>query len=120
MYPSSWNEVTNNASPGQQWCSIQFTDNYALTSSDYKCYYATDETNNNYYRNVGLINTGGKIVNDASINGQNGNKDQSNLYFTFNFYTSDSDVVTFYFGDGSSYDVTLSDCASGSNKKYWN
>jgi hypothetical protein len=45
-----------------------------------------------------------------------------NLIYTinFNFYTSNTDVVTFYFNDGSSYRVALNNCAAGSNKKYWN
>jgi hypothetical protein len=120
LYASTWNKVTNNKSPGQQFCRIQLTNNNALITSGFKCYYATGETNNNYYRNVGLINTGGKITTSASINGKYGTGNKFNLYYAFNFYTSNTDVVTFYFNDGSSYKVALNNCASGSNKKYWN
>ena len=55
-----------------------------FTTDGYVCYFATDETNNQYYRNVGLLNTKDKIVTSAKFNGINGRLQTNAPFFEFN------------------------------------
>ena len=107
LYASSWNKATNYLSPGQQYCSVQLTSLNSLTSNNPRCYHATTETQNQYYRSVGLLNTGGKIVTKAVYKGINGVNNGGDFYYTFDGYGTTSDQVTFYFQDGSSYSVSF-------------
>jgi len=119
LYASSWNKATNYLSPGQQYCSIQFTSQNSLTSSAPKCYFADGETTNQYYRSVGLLNTGGKIVKSATFNGVNGANNGQDFYYNFNVFGTSKDQVNFYFQDGSSYSVAIGNCLSGAKKQMW-
>jgi len=119
LYASSWNKATNYLSPGQQYCSVQLTSLNSLNSNSPKCYHATTETQNLYYRSVGLLNTGGKIVTKAVYKGINGVNNGGDFYYTFNGYGTNSDQVTFFFQDGTTYSVPLSNCLDNSNYQIW-
>ena len=119
LYASSWNKVTNNKSPGQEYCSVKFTNKNPFRTRKYKCYHATGEASNQYYRSITLLNTGSKILKGASLNGQQGTNYNVDSYFNLNVYATENDLVTFYFEDYSSYNVRLKDCINGSNKQLW-
>ena len=55
-----------------------------FTFDGYVCYHATGETNNQYYRNVGLLNIKDKIVVSATYNGIAGRLQSNAPYFEFN------------------------------------
>ena len=119
LYTSTWKKATNNASPGVQSCSVQMTSQNLFASSGYQCYYANGETNNAYYRSVGLLNIKDKIVISATYNKINGVLQSSQPYFQFNGQGTGSMPVTFRFSDGSTYSVSLSQCKSGASKQIW-
>jgi hypothetical protein len=119
LYASTWSRATNNKPPGETSCRVQLTDRNMMNGNQYKCYHATGEVWNPYYRNVGLFNTNNRIVKRAVFNGREGQHRGSNPYYAFDGYGTGNDQVTFYFEDGGSHSVYLQDCASGANKKYW-
>ncbi len=120
LYKSTWNKATSNLPPGITQCSVQLTNNNLFSFSGYVCYHATGETNNQYYRNVGLLNTNERIVTRATYNGITGRMQSSAPYFQFNGFGTANQQVTFYFADGgSSYSLPLSQCKDGSKKQIW-
>jgi len=119
LYLSSWNKATNYASPGVTSCSVQMTSKNIFTTDGYVCYFATGETNNQYYRNVGLLNTKDKIVTSAKYNGINGRLQTNAPYFEFNGQGDASMPVVFTFSDGSTHSVPLNQCKNGANKQMW-
>ncbi|CAF0889506.1 unnamed protein product [Brachionus calyciflorus] len=119
LYGSTWDLATNRKPPGETNCSVKLTNRNMLKSSDYQCYHSTGETNNSYYRNVGLFNTNGKLVVGAKFKGADGAHRGNNGYWAFDGYGTGDDQVNFYFQDGSNHAVFLRDCKNGSNKQIW-
>ena len=119
LYKSSWDKATNYKSPGQTYCSVQLTSQNTFSFDGPVCYHASGETQNQYYRAVGLLNTNNKIVVRAIFNGINGVPQSSAPYFQFNGYGLGSSPVVFSFSDGSSYSIPLNQCKDGSNKQMW-
>ncbi|RNA10692.1 SCP-like extracellular [Brachionus plicatilis] len=119
LYASSWGLATNNKPPGQTYCNVKLSNRNTFRNSGYQCYHATGETNNNYYRNVGLFNTNDKLVVSAKYRGVNGAHRGNNGYWAFDGWGTGNDRVTFYFEDGTSHSVYLRDCKDGSKKQFW-
>ena len=117
LYASSWDIATNSLPPGITYCSVQMTDRNIFTTSDYECYY--NDGWSDWYHNVALLNTNDKIVGGATMKGINGAHRGSNPYWAFDGYATLDEVVTFYFEDGSTYNVKLADCKSGFSKQIW-
>ena len=121
LYASSWNRATNWASPGVQSCNVQMTSKNIFTFDGYVCYFATGETNNQWYRNVGLLNIKEKIVVSATYNGITGRLQSNAPYFEFNGQGDGNAPVIFRFSDGSTHSVPLNQCKSGGDpKQMWN
>jgi hypothetical protein len=120
LYESTWIKATANGPSGIIYCSVQLTTkNIFNSTSSPVCYYYDGIINNDYYRNVGLLNTGGKIVVSAKLDsGVSGQLDQFSPYFAFS-YAKSNQMVTFNFDDGSSYKLPFSSCLSGANKQVW-
>ena len=97
----------------------QLTDMNILNLNGPRCYYATGEINNAYYHNVGLLNTGGRIVKSATLKGATGAHRGANPYYAFDVVAYGDDQVTFYYEDGGSHTVYLRDCVDGTNKQMW-
>lgn len=119
LYGSTWDRATGRKPPGITNCKVQLTNKNAFNFNGPRCYHATGEVNNPYYRNVGLLNTGGKIVSSALLNGIHGSHRGNNPYYAFDGLANPDQLVTFYFEDGSSYSVALRDCLNGNNKQFW-
>lgn len=119
MYTSTWIKAIGYKPPGRSSCSVKLTSKNTFKSNGYKCYHATGETQNQHYRNVGLLNTNDKIVSRATFKGIEGAHRGNNPYYAFDVYGTVDDYVTFYFTDGGSYSVQLKYCLDGSKKKYW-
>lgn len=119
LYKSSWDLATNYKPPGVTYCSVKLSNKNIFKNSGYQCYHATGETNNNYYRNVGLFNTNEKLVVSAKFRGMNGAHRGNNGYWAFDGWGTGNDQVTFFFNDGSSHSVHLRDCKDGSQKQFW-
>jgi hypothetical protein len=122
LYASAWNLATNNAAPGQKYCTVQRTDGLPLASySGPVCYYSPEgEKNNDYYKLLGLFNTGSKTVASASYNGVKANFNGVTSYLAFynGPFNSDS-KVTFTFTDGTTHTVKVSDCVKENSLKIW-
>ncbi|CAF1151781.1 unnamed protein product, partial [Brachionus calyciflorus] len=116
---STWDLATNRKPPGETRCSVKLTNLNMLKSPSFQCFHSTGETDNSYYRNVGLFNTNGKLVVGAKFKGVNGAHRGNNGYWAFDGYGTDNDQVIFYFQDGSNHAVFLRDCKNGSNKQIW-
>ena len=86
----------------------------------YRCYHSTGEVNNDWYRSVGLLNTGSRIVTAAYYNGQWGSHGGGNPYYAFSGFGTQEQEVTFYFDDGGYYSVQLKYCLNGAMKQLWN
>eukprot|EP00731_Ephydatia_muelleri_P007573 Em0003g1821a len=123
LYGSTWNRVTNNASPGQRFCSVRMTGKNMLSSSGGPiCFYEPDsEKNNPYFKLLALFNTGNRLVVSARVEGKgtaafNGVQP----YFAFNFLTSPEDRVNFGLSDGSTHSVRIADCVIVNASQMWN
>jgi len=119
---STWPTATGNAAPGQTRCSAVLTNRNPISSGDYQCYYKPGTgTNNPYYRNIGLLNTGDKIVSRAVLAGRNGEHRGPNPYFAFDQGRpiDANEQVTFYFEDGSSHSVRFSACQDVGFEQQW-
>ena len=119
LYASTWNKATSNLPPGETKCSARLKSKSIFNFDGYRCYHSTGETNNQWYRNVGLLNTKERIVTGASFNGKMGAHRGSNPYFAFDGFGTGDQKVTFYFADGGRHEVLLKDCLNGSEKQIW-
>ena len=121
LYTSTWNQLTNNQSPGIVSCSVQLTSRNAFDFNEPRCFYKPGTGNDNsYYRNVGLLNTNGRIVRSATIDQRLGEHRGDNPYFAFNFGSIDvNKQVIFTFEDGTTHSVLLRDCDYQQNEQIW-
>ena len=121
LYASTWKKLTNGMSPGITACSVQLSSRNPLNSNGPRCFYKPDSGyGNEYYRNVGLLNTNGRIVSKATIDGHRGEHRGDNAFFAFNFGRISVDKqVVFTFEDGGSHTVYLRDCEYPANKQHW-
>ncbi|CAF1495268.1 unnamed protein product [Rotaria sp. Silwood1] len=86
LYGSTWGRLTNNKPPGETHCSVRFTDSSAFNFHGPRCFYKPGtDYGNAYYHNVGLLNTGGRIVTGATIDNRAGEHRGDNPYYAFNF-----------------------------------
>ncbi|UJR11941.1 hypothetical protein I4U23_016119 [Adineta vaga] len=86
------------------------------------CYKPDSNLHELYYRNVGLFNTNGRIVRNATIDHHRGRHDGGNSYFAFNFggqIISVDKQVVFTFQDGNTHTVRLRDCQYPNGKQFW-
>jgi hypothetical protein len=120
LYASTWKKLTNNMSPGITSCNVKLSSHNAFSFNGPRCYYKPDSDFGNEYRNVGLVNTNGRIVSRATIDNRPGEHRGDNSFFAFNFspITVDKQVV-FTFEDGSTHTVYLRDCQYTKNKQLW-
>ena len=119
---SAWPKATgNNPHLWQARCSVQLSTQNPLYGGDCQCYYKPGtETNNAYYRNIGILNTGSKIVTGATLGGQAGNHAGPNPYYAFTIRAIDvNEEVVFSFNDGSTHSVRFSDCKSVGSEELW-
>jgi len=118
---SAWPKATGNAPPGETKCSVQLSSRNSLSGGAFQCYYKPGtETNNAYYRNIGILNTGSKIVTGATLGGQPGNHAGPNPYYAFTGRAIDiNEQVVFSFNDGSTHSVRFSDCKSVGSDQLW-
>ncbi len=119
---SAWPKATGNPELGVARCSVQLSTQNSLSGKNFQCYYRPgSETTNAYYRNIGILNTGSKIVTGATLGGQPGNHDGPNPYYSFTGRAIDiNEEVVFTFNDGSTHSVRFSDCKSVGSEKRWN
>uniref|UniRef100_A0A915KPA5 Uncharacterized protein n=1 Tax=Romanomermis culicivorax TaxID=13658 RepID=A0A915KPA5_ROMCU len=109
----TWPTATANAAPGQVYCTAQLTSKNPLTGASNQCFYKPGTgTTNAYYRNVGILNTGGKIVKGATVGGAAGSHAGDNPYYAFNLgrAINVTEIVTFTFDDGTTYSTPFSSC----------
>lgn len=121
LYQSSWNAATDGEPPGQEWCSVELTDNNIFNFDSPVCYYQpTSEKYNDYCHILGIFNTGGRIAQSATLDNQSGSFNGIGPYFAFYFGpVSQEATVVFTFEDGSSHSVTLKDCIREDNRHIW-
>ncbi|CAF1527215.1 unnamed protein product [Rotaria sordida] len=121
LYGSTWSKLTNNKPPGQTYCSVQLTSRNAFSFQEPRCYYKPGtDYNNPYYHNVGLLNTGGRIVRGASIDNRAGQHRGDNPYYAFDFGPIDGNKqVVFTFEDGTTSSVFLRDCTYQGSEQMW-
>ena len=75
------------------------------------------EANNQYYAVVGVLNTGGRDSQSATLAGVNARRDAGDQWFQFNsggLFNGDAPLVV-QFEDGSSANFRLQDCIVGGN-----
>ena len=69
---------------------------------------------------MGLLNTNGRRVIRATIDGRQGEHRGDNPYFAFDFGPIDGNKqIIFYLDDGSTAIVYLRDCEYQKHNKYW-
>jgi PAN domain len=121
LYASTWDKLTNHASPGQTHCKVQLTSLNAFNFDGARCFYKPGtDFNNAYYHNVGLLNTKGRKVIKATIDDRAGEHRGDNPYYAFNFGPIDGNKqVIFTLDDGTTQTVYLRDCEYQQNEQYW-
>ncbi|CAF1508701.1 unnamed protein product [Adineta ricciae] len=92
LYGSTWDKLTNHKPPGITSCK----------------------------RNIGLLNTNGRIVVKATIDGRSGVHHGDNSYYAFTHGPIyDYKKVIFAFEDGGTHSVFLRDCVKQRNQQTW-
>jgi len=121
LYSTSWARITRNKPPGQTSCSVKLSSHNAFNFNGPRCFYKPGtDFNNTYYHNVGLLNTNGRRVTRATIDGRQGEHRGDNPYFAFDFGPIDGNKqIIFYLDDGSKTAVYLRDCEYQKQNKYW-
>jgi hypothetical protein len=122
LYGSSWDLATNHAPAGQTYCTVQMTDGKPLANAPSPvCYYSPQsEQYNDWFKLLGLFNTGSRIVKSASINGVQANFNGQTSYLAFYNGPFNSDSrVKFTFTDGSTHEVKLNDCVREKANHIW-
>ncbi|KAJ3345787.1 hypothetical protein HDU83_003710 [Entophlyctis luteolus] len=117
MITSTWNAATANAAFGSTSCSVSLTSANPLPGTDAVCYYRpTSDFANAYYKLLGVLNTSGRLVASAALDGIAGSVSSGDWY---QFQAgaspfSDASVLVFTYTDGSSSTFALSACAQPS------
>jgi len=120
LYGSTWDRLTNNQPPGQTKCSVKLSTRNALVAADNICFYKPGtDFGNRYYHNVGLLNTGDKLVTSATIGNKIGAHRGANPYFAFDGEVNDSEQIKFTLSDGSVKYVYLRDCIYLREEQMW-
>ncbi|KAI8807034.1 hypothetical protein BJ742DRAFT_854659 [Cladochytrium replicatum] len=116
MIAKTWNAATNNASPGITSCTVSnSTVNPISSSSGAVCYYRPgSEFNNEYYKLLSVLNTGGRILKSATAGGATGALSSGNWYAFSKSKFAATDQVVFTYTDGSRSVFTLSSCVKPS------
>jgi hypothetical protein len=119
---SAWPKATGNPVRGEARCSVQLSTQNSLYGGEFQCYYKPGtEATNAYYRNIGIFNTGRKIVTGATLGRQSGSHAGPNPYYAFTGRAIDAnEEVIFLFNDGSTHSVKFSDCKSVESEQRWN
>uniref|UniRef100_A0A915JBS5 Apple domain-containing protein n=1 Tax=Romanomermis culicivorax TaxID=13658 RepID=A0A915JBS5_ROMCU len=119
---ATWPRATNNKPPGEARCSAQLVNKNSIAGSSYQCFYKPGTgTNNPWYRNVGLLNTEGKLVTGATVDGRSGQHRGDNPYYAFDLGRAidANEEITFNFDDGSSHKVRFSQCVDTGSEQQW-
>ncbi|CAF2072403.1 unnamed protein product [Rotaria magnacalcarata] len=121
LYGSTWGRLTNNKPPGETHCSAQLTERNAFNFHGPRCFYKPGtDYGNAYYHNVGLLNTGGRIVTGATIDNRAGEHRGDNPYYAFDFGPIDKNKqVVFTFNKGPPQSVALRDCEYKGSEQMW-
>ncbi|UJR07244.1 hypothetical protein I4U23_011532 [Adineta vaga] len=121
LYGSTWDKLTNNKPPGITSCNVKLADRNAFQFDGPRCYYNPGSPiDNAYYKNIGLLNTNGRLVVKATIDNQSGVHQGTNPYYAFNFGPIDENKqVIFTFEDGNTHSVFLRDCQKQQNQQRW-
>ncbi|CAF1421099.1 unnamed protein product [Adineta ricciae] len=123
LYASTWNRLTNHMSPGITQCSIQLSARKAFDFDGPRCFHrpGSDSSHNEYYRCIGLLNTGGQIVISATIDDHRGKYMQSSPYFEFTYgqKIDGNKQIVFNLADGTTHKVYLRDCENQYNQQLW-
>ncbi|UJR07340.1 hypothetical protein I4U23_011627 [Adineta vaga] len=121
LYGSTWDKLTNNKAPGITSCSVKLTDRNAFNFHGPRCYYNPGApVDNSYYKNIGLLNTNGRLVVKATIDGRSGVHHGANPYYAFNFGPiHNNKQVIFTFEDGNTHSVFLRDCKKQQTQQTW-
>jgi len=121
LYASSWDLATGGKAPGEEWCTVQLTNRNPFNFQGSRCYYAPgSEIYNDYYHELGVFNTGSRILTGATLDGRQGSFNSITAYFSFHGGPVSQDAqVTFKFKDGSSLSFRLQDCQRESRLHIW-
>ena len=121
LYGSTWGILTANKPPGQTSCSVQLTSQNAFNFEGPRCFYKPGtDFGNAYYHNVGLLNTNGRRVVQATIDNRAGEHRGDNPYYAFDFGPiDDNEQVIFTFDNGNTQSVYLRDCQYQQNEQLW-
>lgn len=120
LYGSTWDILTGNQPPGQAKCSVKLSARNAMNGAGFVCFYKPGtDFGNQYYHNVGLLNTNDKIVTGAAIGSKIGAHRGANPYFAFDGQVSDGDQIKFSLNDGTVRYVTLRDCIYVGDEQIW-
>ncbi len=94
-----------------------------VSGGNNQCFYKPGTGSNNpFFRNIGLLNTGAKIVTGATRGGRAGEHRGDNFYYAFDGQGQPMDAneqVTFNFNDGSSHTVRFADCRDVGAEQLW-
>lgn len=111
LYASAWSRVTRDKTSKVTSCRVvELSHRHAIiNSTDPMCFYAPGYIEDSNYHELGLLNTGSRIVSGASLNGFLGEYDskKSNLYYKFNVFADKSYNVTFQFEDIGNFPCLL-------------
>ncbi|KAJ3340961.1 hypothetical protein HDU83_006835 [Entophlyctis luteolus] len=117
MITSTWNAATANAAFGVASCSVSLTSMNVLPGASTACYYQpTSDFANAYFKLLGVLNTGGRLVASATLDGISGSVSSGDWY-QFQAGTSpftNSSALVFNYSDGSSTAFSLSACVQPS------
>ncbi|KAJ3121095.1 hypothetical protein HK100_012524, partial [Physocladia obscura] len=114
MIAPTWNAATNSASPGLTTCSVALTtENPIALTTAAVCYYRPNsEFTNQYFKILGVLNTGGRLVSGATVRSSAGFVSSGNWYqfAAGGIPFKSTNSVVFTYTDGTKSTFALSAC----------
>ncbi|KAI8916715.1 hypothetical protein DFJ77DRAFT_351259 [Powellomyces hirtus] len=113
----TWRATTGNKPPGVSRCVVSLVKTNPMKGSGTICYNRPNTPGSAYYKNLGVMNTGGEITASATLAGVAGRR-SNGAWFDFNSGGRDlfknSEVVTFTYESGKKVSFKLSECRQSS------
>lgn len=113
MIAATWSKMTNGAPPGITKCSVVLSHENPIKGSKMICYFRPNTPASPYYVNLGVMNVGGEMLRDVTVDGIQGTY-SNGIWYAVNAaggkQFSGSSVVEFSFESGRKVKFNLGDC----------
>ncbi|CAF2526705.1 unnamed protein product [Rotaria sp. Silwood2] len=121
LYTSTWNKLIKNNKTENVSCSVQLQFRNVFESSEPRCYYKLGTITSTTHRyKIGILNTYGRIVSEATIDNQSAHPRGANSSYAFDFdFVDMNKEVIFTFENGMKNSFRLEECLHHQTEQIW-